>query len=129
MKQETQRIKEVLEAAVNEAKIPNLHSFFFVGSRNKHGQYLARYTYDADCWESCKTKFATKGTKYDFFAAHALQKKIESATKKPIVAAIRSIAHHLSVKVRLQGHNHYHHDKLDFGSDLFRRTGHVTLNN
>ena len=128
MKTQTKCLKDKLETAVHSANIPNLVSFKFLGSCNKHGQYLCFYEYHADCWDQCKAEYATKGTKYDFFAAHGKQAILERNIKKLIATAIKHIAHSLDIAVRLRSGNDAHHDKLDFQSDLFRRTGHVTLN-
>ena len=128
MNAENRKRKAVLEAAVTSAKIPNLLSFCFVGSKNKHGQYLCRYEYDANCWDELKAKTLNPKGKYDFFAVHAEQKRIETNTKKPIAQTIKHIATELGIKIRLIGQNKYHHHKYDFDSDLYRRTGHVYLN-
>lgn len=98
--------------------------FRFIGSRNKHRQYLCLYTYRADCWQACKEKYATTNGRYDFFAAHSHQVKIESRRKQPIANAIKALARELGINIRLEGRNDAHH----FASDLYRRTGHVALN-
>ena len=128
MNAENRNKKALLEATVTSAQIRNLVSFQFVGSCNKHSQYLCHYEYAADCWESLKAKAMNPNGKYDYFNVHGEQKKIESNVKKPIVQAIKKIAKELDIKIRLIGHNKYHHDKFDFNSDLYRRTGHVTSN-
>ena len=129
METTTKKIKDKLELAVASANIKDLSEFSFIGSRNKHGQYLCYYEYSADCWEKCKTEHTRPGSKtYDFFGAHSQQKILESLTKKPIAQSIKHIAAEFGIKIRLQSHNEHHHDKFDFNSDLFRKTGHVTLN-
>ena len=128
MKPETKKIKDEFEAAVHAANIHRLVSIKFVGSRNKHGQYLVYYSYELDCWDECKKQYTSKPGKYDFFAAHNLQKKKETNAKKNIARSIKHIANELGIKIRLQSGNVCHHHKYDFDSALYRETGNVTLN-
>ena len=128
MKPDNRKIAESLYAAIKAARIPNLTSISITGSHDKHNRYTVYYEYAHNCWTKCVERTTQPSGRYDYTAACTLQERYERRYKKTIAQTIKAVANSIGVQVKLTSHNTNHHDKFDFDSDLFRKTGNVTFN-
>jgi len=97
----------------------------------KHNGSAVVVGYSLDVWAECKEKasMSCHSGRYDFTVACNYQEEKELHYKKNLKRQIKQLLiSQFGVSPRIIAYNLAHHDKLDFNSDLYRKTGNVCLN-